>query len=120
MNDKTSKQSAKTQKTSKRILKPAKGSVSMANQTFSVDSNAMDIMFNAMPSQLQQALNKAELAPNNSINMKELNDWWIAEFIDTGIYTQDFFTVINHYRLIFRKTYKGFKPEELATLFTIS
>ena len=52
--------------------------------------------------------------------MKALNDWWIAQFVDTGIYTQDFYQVINHYRVVFRKTYKGFKPEELATLFTIS
>ena len=112
--------SAKTQKTSKRTLKPIKGKINMDKNTFSVDSDAMDILFNAMPSQLQQALHKAEIAPNNSINMKELNDWWIAEFVDTGIYTQDFYTVINHYRARFTKTYKGFKPEELATLFTIS
>jgi len=112
--------SVKTKTTSKRILKPVKGGASMDKQTFSVDSSAMDVLFNAMPSQLQQALDKTEMSPNNSINMKELNDWWISEFVDTGIYAQDFYTVINHYRAKFTKTYKGFKPEELATLFTIS
>tara|TARA_R110000744_G_scaffold244511_1_gene361368 strand:+ start:181 stop:540 length:360 start_codon:yes stop_codon:yes gene_type:complete len=119
MNTKT-KQSAKTQKT-KRILKPVKNqSISMDKQTFTAYPDAMDIMFSALPSQLQQALDKAECSPNCSINMKALNDWWIAQFVDTGIYTQDFYQVINHYRAVFRKTYKGFKPEELATLFTIS
>ena len=122
MNTKTTKQTAQSPKAkTKRVLKPVKNqSISMDKQTFTANSDAMDTMFSALPSQLQQALDKAECSPNCSINMKVLNDWWIAQFVDTGIYTQDFYQVINHYRAVFRKTYKGFKPEELATLFTIS
>jgi len=120
------KQSVKTQKTNEatkfvtRNLKAVKGSRAKETQSLTVDPHAMDVMFNAMPSQLQQALNKAELAPNHSINLKVLNDWWIAEYIDTGIFVQDVYIVLAAYVARFRKTYKGFKPEELATLFTIS
>ena len=58
----------------------------------------------------------------NSLNMQEANDYWITNYVDTGVYTQDLVTVVSHYRGVFNsnKGYKHIPRDELTKLITIS
>ena len=122
--DKTNKQSAKTQKTkrnrSKRNVKVIKSQRNIESMTITVNSEAMDFMFSKMPPQLQNILDYVETFEGGSCSVKDLNTWWISAFMDTDICVQDAVTVLNHYTARFNKSYKGFKPEELNTLFTLT
>ena len=57
-----------------------------------------------------------------SVNLQEANELWITMYVDTGIYTQDLITVINHYRGLFssKRGYKQIPREDLKQLLTIS
>jgi hypothetical protein len=57
-----------------------------------------------------------------SVNLQEANELWITMYVDTGIYTQDLITVINHYRGLFssKRGYKQIPSEDLKQLLTIS
>ena len=58
----------------------------------------------------------------SSLNMQDANDYWITNYVDTGVYTQDLVTVVSHYRGVFnsKKGYKQIPSEELRKLITIS
>ena len=57
-----------------------------------------------------------------SVNLQEANELWITRYVDTGIYTQDLITVVNHYRGLFssKRGYKQIPREDLKQLLTIS
>ena len=118
------KQSVKTQTTkrnrSKRNVKVIKSQRNIESMTITVNSEAMDFMFSKMPPQLQNILDYVETFEGCRCTVKELNTWWISAFMDTDICVQDAVTVLNHYTARFNKSYKGFKPEELNTLFTLT
>jgi hypothetical protein len=118
------KQSVKTQTTkrnrSKRNVKVIKSQRNIESMTITVNSEAMDFMFSKMPPQLQNILDYVETFEGGRCTVKDLNTWWISAFMDTDICVQDAVTVLNHYTARFNKSYKGFKPEELNTLFTLT
>ena len=57
-----------------------------------------------------------------SVNLQEANELWITMYVDTGIYTQDLITVVNHYRGVFgsKRGYKQIPSEDLRQLLKIS
>jgi len=57
-----------------------------------------------------------------SVNLQEANELWITRYVDTGIYTQDLITVVNHYRGVFgsKRGYKQIPSEDLRQLLKIS
>ena len=57
-----------------------------------------------------------------SVNLQEANELWITRYVDTGIYTQDLITVVNHYRGLFssKRGYKQIPSEDLRQLLKIS
>ena len=112
--------SVKTQKTSKRNVKPINSSGSIERMNLVINSKELDLVFNDLPPQLQNILDHVETYGEGSMPVKELNEWWDSAFIQTGIVFQDVPTVISHYRARFRKTYKGYKPEQLAKVFSLT
>ena len=56
------------------------------------------------------------------VNLQKANELWISKYVDTGIYTQDLITVVNHYRGVFnsKRGYKQIPSEDLRQLLTIS
>ena len=57
-----------------------------------------------------------------SVNLQQANELWISMYVDTGIYTQDLITVVNHYRGVFssKRGYKQIPSEDLRQLLKIS
>ena len=57
-----------------------------------------------------------------SVNLQQANELWITLYVDTGIYTQDLITVVNHYRGVFgsKRGYKQIPSEDLRQLLKIS
>ena len=120
MNTKT-KQSAKTQKASKRNVKPIRsGGGSYDKMTIVINTIALDDVFDDLPPQLQNIFDHVETYGNGSMSVKELNEWWDSAFMQTGEVVQDVPTVLKAYKGKFRKAYKGYKPSQLAELYTLT
>ena len=112
--------SVKTQKTSKRNVKPINSSASIEHMTIVLNSEELDLVFDDLPPQLQNIFDHVETYGNGSMSVKELNQWWDSAFMQTGIVVQDVPQVLSAYRGKFRKTYKGYKPQQLAKLYTLT
>ena len=111
----------KAKRTSKRNVKPIRsGGGSFDGMTIVINTIALDNMFDDLPPQLQNILDHVEVYGNGSMSIKELNDWWVSAFMDSGKIVQDVPQVLGHYRSRFNKPYKGNKPSELRELYTLT
>ena len=111
----------KAKRTSKRNVKPIRsGGGSFEGMTIVINTKALDNMFDDLPPQLQNILDHVEVYGNGSMSIKELNDWWVSAFMDSGKIVQDVPQVLGHYRSKFNKPYKGNQPSELRELYTLT
>ena len=111
----------KAKLTSKRNVKPIRsGGGSFEGMTIVINTKALDNMFDDLPPQLQNILDHVEVYGNGSMSIKELNDWWVSAFMDSGKIVQDVPQVLGHYRSKFNKPYKGNQPSELRELYTLT
>ena len=110
-------------------LDTSKGSFNTSTKSSSIDPNSKLSTVSSIAKKYtnkfsgQMGIIFTMLEQNDwSVNLQQANELWISLYVDTGIYTQDLITVVNHYRGVFssKRGYKQIPSEDLRQLLTIS
>ena len=110
-------------------LDTSKGSFNTSTKSSSIDPNSKLSTVSSIAKKYtnkfsgQMGIIFTMLEQNDwSVNLQQANELWISLYVDTGIYTQDLITVVNHYRGVFgsKRGYKKIPSEDLRQLLTIS
>ena len=110
-------------------LDTSKGSFNTSTKSSSIDPNSKLSTVSSIAKKYtnkfsgQMGIIFTMLEQNDwSVNLQQANELWISMYVDTGIYTQDLITVVNHYRGVFssKRGYKQIPSEDLRQLLTIS
>ena len=110
-------------------LDTSKGSFNTSTKSSSIDPNSKLSTVSSIAKKYtnkfsgQMGIIFTMLEQNDwSVNLQEANELWITRYVDTGIYTQDLITVVNHYRGVFnsKRGYKQIPSEDLRQLLKIS
>jgi len=110
-------------------LDTSKGSFNTSTKSSSIDPNSKLSTVSSIAKKYtnkfsgQMGIIFTMLEQNDwSVNLQQANELWISLYVDTGIYTQDLITVVNHYRGVFgsKRGYKQIPSEDLRQLLKIS
>tara|TARA_Y100001951_G_C11066153_1_gene143509 strand:+ start:121 stop:531 length:411 start_codon:yes stop_codon:yes gene_type:complete len=110
-------------------LDTSKGSFNTSTKSSSIDPNSKLSTVSSIAKKYtnkfsgQMGIIFTMLEQNDwSVNLLQANELWISLYVDTGIYTQDLITVVNHYRGVFgsKRGYKQIPSEDLRQLLKIS